>query len=401
MNNKNCKIKQYKFVWPKIGIREETAILKQLRTTVSIYGGGGIFEKFEKKFANYHHRKFALLCNSGTTAIHSMFVAANLKKGDEVICPAYTFFATVTPLFFTGAKPVLCDCDENGNIDPNEIIKKITNKTKAVVVTHMWGIPAQMEAISKICRKHHVLLLEDCSHAHGAKYHNKIVGSFGDISAWSLQGGKLITGGEGGILTTNNKKLYEKALLLGHYNKRCWNEIDLKSEIYKYSHTGMGLKYRAHPLAIALAYELFQQFDKSSRFRNKYARSLIKNLQGLDNISFPPAYFDKNISPSWYAFTFFINNDKNIKLDQFHNLGLSDIDSPDSTRPLNLLPLFQSPEFLFPDYKDKLLKFSYKAGDFPVAEKIYKNIVKMPIGVDRDDSLLVDVYLKGIKNVLS
>lgn len=401
MNNKISKTKQYKFIWPKIGASEEVAVLKQLRTTVSIYGGGGIFEKFEKKFANYHDRKFALLCNSGTTAIHSMFVAAGLKKGDEVICPAYTFFATVTPLFFTGAKPILCDCDENGNINPDEIIKKITSKTKAVVVTHMWGVPAQMEAISKICHKHKILLLEDCSHAHGAKYNNKIVGSFGDISAWSLQGAKLITGGEGGILTTNNRKFYEKALLLGHYNKRCWNEINLKSDVYKYSHTGMGLKYRAHPLAISLAYEIFQKFGQSSRFRNKYARSLIKNLQGLDGVSFPPAYFDKNISPSWYALTFFINDQKKIKLDRMHSLGLLDIDSPDSTKPLNLLPLFQSPEYLFPDYASNNLKFSYKIGDFPMAEKIYKNIVKMPVGVDKEDDFLVDVYLKGIKKVLA
>ena len=166
------------YVWPPITKTVERAVLKQLHTNISIYDRSGIFEEFENAYSVYHKRKYALLCNSGTTAIHSMFVAADFKEGDEVICPAYTFFATVTPLLFTGAKPVLCDCDVNGNIDPQEIEKKITSKTKGVVITHMWGIPCQMDAITKICKKYKLLLLEDCSHAHGARYDGKTAGSF-------------------------------------------------------------------------------------------------------------------------------------------------------------------------------------------------------------------------------
>ena len=407
MNKSKKQKKLSRFVWPKIGREEEAAVLSQLRETVSIYGKGGIFEKFESAFSVYHGRKYSLLCNSGTTAIHSMFVAAGIKSGDEVICPAYTFFATVTPLFFLGAIPVLSDCDDNGNIDPEEIAKKITGKTKAVIVTHMWGIPAQMDKIKQICRRHKILLLEDCSHAHGAKFHGQVVGSFGDIAAWSLQGAKLITGGEGGILSMDKKIFYDKALLLGHYNKRCHQEISHRSPLEKYAHTGMGLKYRAHPLAIALAYALFLKFPKASSYRSKYARLAIKKFAGMPAFSMPPAYFDKNISPSWYAFIFFVasqgkNNVSQTKkqfLTKCHDAGLVDIDSPDSTRPLNLLPLFQNPTPLFPAYAPGGVK--YRAGDFPKAEKFYRAVLKMPLGVDQADGVIFQSYLDKLTPLLN
>jgi dTDP-4-amino-4,6-dideoxygalactose transaminase len=398
---KIIKNKSYRFVWPKINKRIETAVLKQLRKSISIYDGGGIFSDFEKKFAAYHKRRFALLCNSGTNAIHSMFVAADLHPGDEVICPVYTFFATVTPLLFTGAKPVLCDCDENGNIDPKEIAKKITKKTRAIIVTHMWGVPAQMDKISLICKQNGLLLLEDCSHAHGARYKNKVVGSFGDMSAWSLQGPKNITGGEGGIMTTNNRDFFERALLLGHYNKRCLKDINSSSRWYKYATTGMGLKYRAHPLAIAIAIEIFSGIKKNSDYRQKYAQLIIKDLKDNKAVKLPPAYFDKNIKPSWYAFTFLLDDKYPIDkvLEKFYQEGLLDIDNPKSTVPLNLLPLFNKPGDLFPAYKGKN-NFSYKKGDFPSAERFFKYLVKLPVGVDREDGALVNRYRQALKKNL-
>ncbi len=399
------RVKSYRFIWPKIDKGIVSAVLKQLNKAISIYDGGGIFADFETKFAKYHNRKYAILCNSGTSAIHSMFVAAGLKEGDEVICPAYTFFATVTPLLFTGARPILCDCDDNGNIDPAEIEKKITPKTRAVVVTHMWGVPAQMDKISAICKKRKFFLLEDCSHAHSARYNRQLVGSFGDISAWSLQGAKNISGGEGGIMTTNNRNFYERALLLGQYNKRCSREISSDSKWNKYTVTGMGLKYRAHPLAIAIAGKLFAEIEKNNRFRAGYAKELIGILKDNKNVKLPPAYFDKKIQPSWYAFTFFLNdeflqNNPIVEvLSKCKDRGLADIDNPGSTKPLNLLPLFQDPVDLFPIYKIKQNNFSYKKGEFPKAEKIYGEILKMPVGVDKQDRKIMDIYIRGIKKI--
>ena len=390
-----------RFIWPPMTKKIERQVINQLYESISIYDRSGIFEKFENEFAEYHGRKYALLCNSGTTAIHSMFIAAGFKEGDEVICPAYTFFATVTPLLFTGAKPALCDCDENGNIDPREIEKKITPRTKGVVITHMWGMPCQMDKITALCKKNKLLLLEDCSHAHGARYKGKVAGSFGDMAAWSLQGPKNISGGEGGIFVTDNKEFYYKALLLGHYNKRCKQEISKKHPWHKYAVTGMGLKYRAHPLAIAIAYEIFKNMDRYLQTKDFFARKIIKELNGIKGLSVPK--LNSDIQPSWYGLIFQYKREEldRLPIDVFFRAlqaeGLAEMDRPGSTCPLNLLPLFQSPQELFPIYKK--FPLFYKKGDFPAAERFYKNALKMPVWAFKEDKMVVDAYVRGIKKV--
>lgn len=390
------------FVGLPITKKLEKIVLRQLHESISIYDRSGIFKSFEEAFAKYHDRKYALLCSSGTLAIHSMFVAAGFKEGDEVICPAYTFFATVTPLLFTGAKPVLCDCDENGNIDPEEIEKKISSKTKGVVVTHMWGVPCQMDKIVKICQENNLLLLEDCSHAHGAKYKEKTVGSFGDLAAWSLQGPKNISGGEGGILSTNNEEFYYKALLLGHYNKRCKQEIPNTHPLYKYAITGMGLKYRAYPIAIAIAFEMLKDLDKYLKTKTLFAKRIIQRLNNIKGIAVPKITGD--MQPAWYSFVFQYQPQEleNLPIENFFEAlqaeGLIEADLPRSTSPLNFLPLFQTPRELFPIYKN--YPFSYKRGDFPKAEKFYKNAIKLPVWIFRKDSDIVDAYIRGIKKVI-
>ncbi len=396
--------KEAHFMWPPITKQIEKIVIQQLHQSISIYDRSGIFKEFEDSFAEYHKKRYALLCSSGTLAIHSMFIAAGFKQGDEVICPAYTFFATVTPLLFTGAKPILCDIDENGNIDPEEIKRKITPKTKGVIITHMWGVPCQMDEIVKICKKNKLFLLEDCSHAHGAKYKGKVIGSFGDLSAWSIQGAKNVTGGEGGILLTSNKEFYYRALLLGHYNKRCKQEIPKNHPFYKYAVTGMGLKYRAHPLSVTIAYEIFKNLEKYLEIKRLFAKKIINELKNLPGISLPSSFFDSKIKPSWYAFVFQYKKEKlkNLPVEKFFEAlqseGLEEIDRPCSTCPLNLLPLFQTPEKLFPIYKK--YPFSYRPGDFPRAEKFYHNAIKLPVWGQKGNLRLVKLYIQGIKKVI-
>lgn len=391
-----------KYNWPIINKDAEKAVVKQLHTSVSIYNRSGIIEQFENSYAKKFNKKYAVLCSSGTLAIHSMFIAAGLKSGDEVICPAYTFFATVTPLLFTGAKPILCDCDSYGNIDPKEIEKKITNRTKAIVVTHMWGMPCQMDKILKICKKNKLLLLEDASHAHGAIYKGKQIGSFGDISAWSLQGFKNISGGEGGILVIDNEEFYYKALLLGHYNKRCLQEIPKNHKLAKFAVSGMGLKYRSHPLAVSLAYEGLKKLLKYQKLRNKHAEQIIKSLS--ENKILLPLIPPKNVKSSWYSLIFKYDTKKanGLPIEKFYEAvkaeGLIEFDRPMSTMPLNFLPLFQEPWVLFPEYKKH--QFSYKPGDFPKAEYFYKNIFKIPVWATAVDESIVKKYIKGIKKVI-
>lgn len=388
--------------WPIVTDSVRRAVLKQLSKSISIYNRSGIFEEFENVFADYHGRKFALVGNSGTTSIYSMYFAAGLEPGDEVICPVYTFFATVSPLLFTGAVPVFADCDENGNIDPAQVAALVTRRTKAVVVTHMWGIPVRIDEIARICKKYKLILLEDCSHAHGARYRGKAIGSWGDISVWSLQGQKTVSGGEGGVLTTNSSEYYYRALMLGHYNKRCLQEIPPTHPFHRYGLTGLGLKFRAHPLAIAIALEQFRHLDGWLKQREIYSRRLIEagsNFPGLQ----PPS-LQREMKPSWYALVWQYDRDyfDGLPLKIFYRAlqseGLKEFDLPRSTGPLHLLPLFRNPGNFFPGYRG--YKFNYQRGDFPKAENFYRNALKLPVWVRRQDNSLVDIYQRGLVKVL-
>jgi len=394
----------YKHVWPHISEKTKKAVIKQLdRGEISIYDRSGIFKEFENKFAYHYGRKYALVISSGTAALHSAMVACKFEPGDEVICPAYTFYATVTPIFQTGAIPILCDSNTDGNIDPDKIEPLITPKTKAVMITHMWGVPCKTDKIVNICKKHNLKLIEDCSHAHGAKFQNQLVGTQGDVAVFSLQGQKIITGGEGGILITDNQEIYYRALLFGHYNKRCKQEIDKNSPYYEYAVTGFGLKLRAHPLAIAIANEQFDHLTKWHKIKNKNAIYLNSLLNDCPFIELPKV--TSKIEPSWYAYVIQIDSEKlSISTKELCQKlvenGIEDADMPGSTCPLNYLKLFQEPGFLFPQYKNTI---NYQKGDFPVAEKFFNNAIKFPIDIyeTREYKKVLKEYANIIKATIN
>lgn len=165
-----------------------------------------------------------------------MFEALDLRVGDEILCPVYTFFATATPMLQFGAVPVFCDALPDGNIDPAEITKKSTSKTKAVIVTHMWGLPCDMPKIMENASRVNsgIKVLEDCSHAHGAVVAGKIVGAWGHMAAWSLQAKKNLTGGQAGVLATNSTDYYARAITHGHFNKRAKQEVPQDHPVRKF-----------------------------------------------------------------------------------------------------------------------------------------------------------------------
>ncbi len=372
------------FIWPRITQATKDAVMTLLdKGEISYYDRAGIFVTFEDRWAAMTGRKHALVVSSGTAALHTAMVAAGFGHDDEVIFPAYTFFATVTPIFQTGAVPVLCDAGPDGNIDPAAMKRLITPRTKAVFITHMWGMPCDLDAILAICQQHNLQLIEDCAHAHGAIYKGRPVGSESDIAIWSNQGQKIITGGEGGILVTNNTDFYERALLFGHYNKRCKQEIRPDSLYYAYAETGFGLKLRAHPLAIAMANEQLDHLPQWHAAKNQNAAYLNQKLAAFPELELPFPVHDDD-QPAWYAYTFRLRPETlNISTQEFckqlQAAGLTDAATPDATRPLNLFKLFQDPTPLFPHYTGKV---AYKPGDFPVAESLSARAIRLPVDVD-------------------
>ena len=390
------------FTWPEITEKTRYAVLQQLDDSISIYNRSGVIERLEGSLSEYHGVKHALLTNSGTSALHSMFVGEDFKEGDEVLVPAYTFYATVTPLFFTGATPVLVDCDKNGNLDPADLESKISDRSKGVVVTHMWGVPAQMDQIVEISQKNYLSLMEDGSHAHGATYNHQKIGTFGNSAAFSMQGQKTLTGGEGGFLLTNDDDVFYRALLLGHYNKRCKQEMPKNHDLYSLAVTGMGLKFRIHPLAATIADEQFQNLDDVLQGRREMAKYMIDSLKGMPGIELPE--FDLNINPSWYAFIIKYKPDEldGLPRERFFDAlqaeGLSEVDIPGSTCPLNYHPLFQNPSGVFPSYQGKV---EYQKGDFPHAEEFHSKLLKLPVWHNEKHLKIVDLYINGIKKVIN
>lgn len=388
------------FVWPRITEATKAAVMKQMDASVSIYDRSGVFKDFETEFAEYHGMQYALLSNSGTNAIFSMFEGIGLGPEDEIISPTYTFFATISPVVYTGAKPVFCDSTATGNIDPSEIRRKITPKTRAVIVTHMWGVPCDMDEIVAICKEHNLFLLEDCSHAHGATYKGKTVGSFGDAAAWSLQGQKIVTGGEGGIMLTNNPDIYYRATLQGHYNKRCKQEIPADNPLAAFSTTGFGLKFRAHPMAIAMADEQFGHLAAWLSQKREFAAKMIDSLREFPFLSFPE-FQDRK--PSWYAFVMqFVPEKANgVTIDQFVEAlmaeGLKEVDRPGSTSPVHNLALFTKTVQAMPRlYREYLPN---EPQEFPRAQNFWVNAIKLPVWAFPDEEKWVDVYIDGFRKV--
>lgn len=212
------------FTWPPIRESTRQAVARQIDDALSIYDRSGVVARLEDALQDYLDIRHVLLTSSGTVALYSAYAACGIGPGDEVIVPAYTFLATATPLFHLGAIPVLADCDNTGNIDVAAVEARISFRTKAIMVTHMWGIPCDMAALSQLAAKHGIMLLEDASHAHGAASGTRKVGTFG-TAAFSLNGPKPLSAGEGGLIATDDDEVYYRALLHGHYNKRCRNEI--------------------------------------------------------------------------------------------------------------------------------------------------------------------------------
>jgi dTDP-4-amino-4,6-dideoxygalactose transaminase/molybdenum cofactor biosynthesis enzyme MoaA len=395
-----------KFIHPIITPNMEKIVIDQLRDTISIYDKSNIFKKFEDDFASYHNKKYALLTSSGTAALWSMYDSIGLKSGDEIICPIYTFFATNTPIFMTGATPVFADCNSYGNIDPIDVEKRINKKTKAIVATHMWGYPCEMDKLREIADKYNLFLLEDASQAHGGQYKNIKLGSWGDISIFSLQGNKIITGGEGGILITDNRNIYERAIFLGHYNHRCSQEIDKGSDIYRYRITGKGMKLRAHPLAIALAYEQFKHIDEINEQKQKYANLLINGLDvlngfnGLTGLSvLKPSKHSVN---AWYAMILKYDKTKmkGVSREKFVDAvkaeGAIEVDIPSSTCPIDHLDLFKSPELIYQGYEGKI---KHQTDGYNNANSFYKSIIKIPVWYSKDSEQIVEKYIWAFRKV--
>ena len=240
------------FTWPIITPEIEAAVLEVLRA--GAMSGTDVSRKFEQEFADWHGATYGLAHNTGTAALHGAMFGLGIGKGDEIICPALTYWASCLPVYSLGGTVVFADVDPDTLcIDPADIEHRITPRTRAIVVVHYLGHPADLDPIQEIARRHDLRIIEDASHAHGALYKGKLVGTFGDVAAFSMMSGKSFAIGEGGILLTNNQEIYERAIAFGHYERH--DDLTLDDLADGGGLPWGGYKYRMHQLSSAVGRE--------------------------------------------------------------------------------------------------------------------------------------------------
>jgi perosamine synthetase len=274
---------EYKESWRQVRRSDLNPILAAARDDINTEAKGeGPIDEFERQFARLTGSKYALAMNSGTAALHSAYFALGVKPGTEVIVPGYTFFATAAPILQCGGRPAFCDVDPETLVaDPDDVERRITPRTRAICVVHLWGNPAPMDRFVEIARRHNLGLIEDCSHAHGALYRNRPVGSWGDIGCFSLQGPKAVSGGEGGIAVTDNPVLFDRMLALGHYGRL---KAGQATNTFDTDYLSLGVKYRPHLYGILLATGSLSRLAELNRRRQRNYDILCDELADCEGV---------------------------------------------------------------------------------------------------------------------
>ncbi len=269
--------------WPIFDEEAEQAVLRILRDgNVSTHS---VNREFEDLCRETFQRTYAVGHNNGTAGLLAAFHALDLEPGDEVLVPSATFWASVLPMVWCGLVPVFCESEPRTlGIDPADAATRITPRTRAIVVIHLWGLPSDMAGIKALADTHHLRIVEDASHAHGASWQGIPCGALGDLSVFSFQGDKLAPAGEGGVLLTDDYDAYERAVCLGDITKI----IELETAQQRFAATSMGIKTRLAPLSAALGCHMLRKLPENNGVRNRNHEALSVQLEELGFECFRP-----------------------------------------------------------------------------------------------------------------
>lgn len=325
-------------------------------------------KRFEEDFAKYLGCTHAVAVNSGTAALHLALDAIGIKEGDEVIVPTLTFAATAEVVIYFKANPVLVDCrPDTLNLDPDQIEKVITPRTKAIIPVHLAGQPCQMDRILELARQHNLKVIEDAAHALPASYDGKNVGAMGDITCFSFYATKTITTGEGGMATTENADWARRMRMMSLHgiSLDAWDRYTDKGSWY-YEIIHPGYKYNLTDIAAALGIEQLKRCNRFWEARRRIAGHYHEAFADLPEIQVPACA--SNIQHAWHLYVIQldaerlrINRQDFIKALKKENIGTS----------VHFIPLH-----LHPFYRDS---FGYQPGDFPQASAVFQRIVSLPI----------------------
>lgn len=330
---------------------------------------GPIIVEFEKSVTEYCRAKYAVAFSSGTAALHGACFAAGISKGDEVITSPMTFAASANCVLYSGGTPIFADIKKDiPLIDTLEILKKITNKTKAIIPVDYSGIPADYNEINSIAHKHKLIVIADAAHSLGATYKNRKVGTLADMTVFSFHPVKLITTGEGGMVVTDSQKFYDRLLLFRNHgiskNPKLLQKKDVGSWYYEMQE--LGFNYRLTDIHAALGLSQMKKIERFMVKRQKIASFYLDKFKNVPCITLPKVPKDR--TSAWHLFPIRANFSKLKKTKKemfsfFADKGIK-------------LQVHYIPVHLHPYYK-KL--FGYKKGDFVNAERFYEEEVSLPL----------------------
>lgn len=351
-------------------------------------GTGAKVKAFEELFCRYKGSRYAIAVNSCTAALHLSVLSIGINPGDEVIIPTMTFAATANAVIHAGAKPVFVDCERDTmNIDPADIERKITHRTKAIIPVHFAGRPCNMVAIMDIARKKRLKVIEDCAHAIEGRYHGQSTGTFGSLGVFSFYVTKNITTGEGGMVITDKQEYADKIKILALHgmSKDAWRRFSDKG--YKhYQIVYAGFKYNMMDIQAAIGIHQLPRIEKYWQRRraiwDMYNRSF-KNLP-----VFTPLPEESNTKHSFHLYTILLDID-NLKIsrDEFlHKMTRSNIGVGVHYIALHLHPFYRK-------------AFGHRKGDFPNAEYISKRTVSLPLSAKLNDKDVENV-INSVKRIL-
>jgi len=346
--------------------------------------------EFEKEFAKYVDNKYAVAVSSGTAALHDACFAAQIEKGDEAITSPITFAASANCVLYQGGTPIFADIDADTlNIDSVEIKKKITKKTKILIPVDFTGLPADLEKILQIARKNNLIVIEDASHALGATYRNRKIGSISDMTIFSFHPVKHITTGEGGMITTNNKEYCERLKLFRtHGITKDKDKLLNYDGPWYYEMQELGYNYRLTDFQCALGLSQLKKIDRIIRRRREIVQKYNNEFKDLPEIKIPQIN-PVNSNPAWHIYMIQLNLEK-LKVGRreiFEALKAENIGVNVHYIPVHLQPYYQK-------------KFGYSLGDFPKAENYYSRAVTLPMFPKMSDKDIDDVFA-AVNKVIS
>lgn len=374
---------------PIVEEEEIKAVEEVLRSRNLSSLAGDKTRKFEEEFSKYIGTRFAIATSNGTTALHTALAAAGIKAGDEVIVPPFTFVATATSVLHQDAVPIFADIDkETFTIDPRDVKRKITEKTKAIIVVHLFGHPAEMDEIMEIANERDLIVIEDCAQAIGAEYKGRKVGSIGHISAFSFYATKNMMTGEGGMVLTNDEKMANKARLIRHHGQASTYHYEI-----------LGYNYRITEMQSAIGLVQLKKLENFNDIRRKHAKTYYDELKGIKGLELPVERpYVKHV---FHLYTIKLTEEVKVSRNEFVKY-LKAENVPAGIfypTPLHLEPLFQN---LYERGKklDIYKNIRYEAGDFPVSEEISRRVFSLYTDPILTDSEIVTIS-SAVKKVIS